>query len=206
MNNTPYIFFATFTVCFWSTLILLRNHNTAGNKHLALKKEEVPIPQEVYAKEQPSSLAVTISSSDDRVSPTPIPTNTLSPSATPAPVITFTPTPMPIPTDTPEPTPTPDVWSPPDMEPIFSRFAGQYGVDKNILERLANCESHFNPEARNGDYVGMFQFSTHTWSDIRVQIGEDPNPDLRTNIDASIQTAAYLVSQRGTAPWPACLR
>lgn len=111
-----------------------------------------------------------------------------------------------VPTPTPIPTPTPDVWSPPDLEPLFSRYAGQYGVDQNVLERIANCESHFNPNARSGDYLGMFQFSTNTWINYRQKIGADANPDLRTSSEESIKTAAYLVSIRGTSPWPACLR
>lgn len=109
-------------------------------------------------------------------------------------------------TPTPVPTPTPDVWSPPHLEGWFAQYAGQYGVDKNVLERLANCESHFNPSASNGDYLGMFQFSTRTWQDYRMKMGLDANPDLRTNPEESIKTAAYVIQQRGTAPWPACLR
>jgi hypothetical protein len=139
-------------------------------------------------------------------SPTPLPTQTPIPTLVPTDTPTPFPTVPPVPTPTPLPTPTPDVWSPPDIEPIMARYAGQYGVDKNVLERIANCESHFNPNSVNGDYAGMFQFSTNTWINARLQIGFDPNPALRTNIEESIRTAAYLVSLRGTEPWPACLR
>jgi hypothetical protein len=108
-------------------------------------------------------------------------------------------------TPPPAPTATPDVWSPPDIEPLFAQYAGAYGVDKNILERIANCESHFNANSQNKDYLGMFQFSTSTWQKYRMQMGLDANPALRTNIEESIKTAAFVVQQRGIAPWPSCL-
>jgi hypothetical protein len=104
------------------------------------------------------------------------------------------------------PTTTPDVWSPPALEPLFAQYAGQYGIDKNALERIANCESHFNSNSVNGDYVGMFQFSTKTWADNRTKMGADPNPALRTNPEESIKTGAFLISKRGIDPWPACMR
>lgn len=146
---------------------------------------------------------------------TPIPTveSTFTPEPTstpkPTPPITPKPTVKPTPNSTSQavvvPTATPDVWSPPHLENWFSQYAGQFGVDKNTLERIANCESHFNPNAKNGDYVGMFQFNTSTWRTYRNQLGLDPNPDLRTNAEESIKTGAFLISKRGTAPWPSCL-
>jgi hypothetical protein len=142
-------------------------------------------------------------------SPLPSPTPTALPStATPKPTVRTTPkptiTPTPVPTAA-APTSTPDVWAPANVEHWFAQYAGQYGVDKNLLERIANCESHFNPSARNGDYVGIFQFATTTWISYRTQMGMDTNPDLRTNAEESIRTGAFLVSKRGSAPWPSCV-
>jgi len=134
--------------------------------------------------------------------PTPIPTPTLTPTPTP----TKKPTPIPTPVPTPAgPTATPDVWSPPDLEPFFTQYAAVYSVDKNLLERIANCESHFNLNAVNGDYLGLFQFSTSTWINYRSQLGMDVNPDLRRNAEESIRTGAFVISKRGDAPWPACI-
>lgn len=130
-------------------------------------------------------------------SPTIKPTEKPKVATTKAPVSTETPIPV--------PTSTPDVWSPSDIEHLFEQYAGQYGVDKNILERIANCESHFNPNSRNGDYLGMFQFSASTWQNYRMKMGLDANLDLRTNTEESIRTAAFVVQQRGVAPWPSCL-
>lgn len=187
----PFIFLTSFAISFSSVLYILSNNADIQSP----VEESIPIV-----------LAVETELPTPTPSTTPTPKPTILKTATPKPTPTFTATPIPTITPTPVPTATPDVWSPPDMEPIFARYAGQYGVDKNILERLANCESHFNPNAKNGDYLGMFQFSTNTWKTNRTQIGADTNPELRTHIEESIRTAAYLVSQRGTSPWPACLR
>lgn len=137
------------------------------------------------------------------------PTLTPTPSSKPTLAPTIKPKPKPMPTLTPtpylDPTPTPDVWSPPQMTNLFTQYANVYNVDQNILERLANCESHFNPDAKNGDYLGIFQFSVSLWQSYRQKLGMDANPDLRRNIEESIRTAAFVLSQRGTSPWPSCL-
>lgn len=168
---------------------------------------------DVYAMDESIDLEIVMENAPDPTmtpAPTivPKPTNSPKPTSSPVPSITPKPTITPDPTTTPEPapTPTPDVWSPANMDGWFSQYAGQYGVDKNILERLANCESHFQENAVNGDYVGMFQFSTSTWQNYRARMGADPSPALRSNAEESIKTAAYIVRERGVAPWPSCLR
>ncbi len=138
---------------------------------------------------------------DEIVTPSPRPTSTPAPSTLSGTDGQATPTSTPIGT----PGPTPDVWSPQAMEPLFAQYAGMYGADKNLLERIANCESHFNPNAENGPYLGMFQFNASTWSNNRSLMGMDPDPGLRTDIEESIRTAAFLVSRAGDAPWPACI-
>lgn len=169
-----------------------------------------PSPAQVLA-ESTEAPAPSITST-----PSPEPTKTSTPTPSPTAIPTATSTATAAPTELPSPTPsatpsgpttTPDVWSPGNLEPWFSQYAGQYGVDKNALERIANCESHFNPNATspNGAYVGLFQFSAATWSNYRSQMGLDPNPDLRTNAEESIRTGAFMVSKRGTAPWPSCV-
>ena len=200
MSNYPYHFLVGFVVAFLLSLIFFENTyiktvepvltsevlSQTSQSDLDEEKREVRIEEEV--EEQVASAE-----------------ETSTPSPSPKPTNTFMPTPTPVPTLPPAPTPTPDVWSPPDMEPWFSQYAGQYGVDKNILERLANCESHFNPNAVSGIYAGMFQFSAQTWSNYRTEMGFDPSPDLRTNTEESIRTAAYAVLHKGVTPWPRCL-
>lgn len=183
MLNKPLYFFLGFTLAFLPAVFLLSKAPTGM----------IAEPENVVILAQ--------------IEPSPKPTPTFSPAPTPSPTLKPTVKPFPVfePTLT-APTPTPDVWSPPHLEPWFAQYAGQYGVDKNILERLANCESHFDPDAVNGDYVGLFQFSTKTWVSYRAQIGMDASPGLRTNAEESIRTAAYVVSRRGASPWPACMR
>jgi hypothetical protein len=95
--------------------------------------------------------------------------------------------------------------APSDLEPLFSQFANQYGVDINLLKRIADCESHFNPGVVAGPYAGMFQFTQGTWTSYRNWMGEDPNSNLRYGAREAIQTAAFAMSQgKASSLWPAC--
>ncbi len=199
MRKHPILFLLGFAAGYLPVLFLLSRASSSPATVLADEPapEIISVTLETHAPEEtvePVVLAVAEEATTPRPteSPTPAP-------PTPAPS-------TPSPTASPEPTPTPDVWSPPAIEPIFANYAGMYSVDKNILERLANCESHFNENAQNGDYLGMFQFSTSTWMSYRMRMGLDANPDLRTNIEESIKTAAYVIQQQGVSPWPSCLR
>jgi hypothetical protein len=142
--------------------------------------------------------------------PTPTPTPTLTPTPTP----TLTPTPSP--TSTPSPTPTPTMTPTPTLPPqptysveqinaLIERFAGQYGVDPNLLRHIAICESNFNPLAINGPYAGLYQFDSVTWKNNRQLMNEDINPDLRFNAEEAVQTAAFVLSIGRGGIWPNCL-
>lgn len=136
------------------------------------------------------------------------------------PISTLTPIPSPVPITTPTPTflatPTPVVkraTPTPTSQPKFmsqqiygftESFAGQYGVDANVIRALAVCESGFNPDAKYLNYVGLFQFSPTTWKNIRLEMGEDPDINLRANAEEAVQTAAYAVSKGMRGIWPNC--
>ena len=158
--------------------------------------------------------------------PTPTPTPHITITSTPieltqsspTPQITITPTqsrqiptpttPLtPIPTDTPIPIPT----TPPvaiittnDLDTLFQRYAGEFSVDKELLKKIARCESGFNSNAGNGDYLGMFQFAASSWIAVRQQMGADTNPDLRKNAEEAIRTAAFKIAHGGSGAWPSC--
>lgn len=140
-------------------------------------------------------------------SPEPTPKSTPEPSMAP----TETPEPTPAPTETPVPVPTatPDVYAHPPYDGWIAQYAGQYGIDRNLLDRIAQCESQFNPSivSPNGKYVGLFQFSVGTWQTYRGpnHLNLDTNPDLRSNPEEAIRTAAYLISKQGVSAWPLCL-
>ena len=122
------------------------------------------------------------------ITETPIPTTTRTPTATPT--ITATPKPTQV--------------SIPELEPLFTVYSDNYSVDKELLKRIARCESGFNSQAINGPYVGLFQFSSSAWITTRTFMNKDPNPVLRLNAEESIKTAAFLLSINGAAAWPNC--
>lgn len=135
------------------------------------------------------------------ITPSPTPTNTPTPTLTPTPTNTPTPTstPTPTPTNTPHPLPASD------FESYFDQYSNQYGVDKNKLKKIAQCESGIHPGANNGEYGGMFQFSIPTWQGTRAQMALDTNPDLRFGARESIETAAFKISRGGENAWANCL-
>jgi len=131
--------------------------------------------------------------------------NTPSPTSTPAPKPTETPSPTPSPAPVPTETPIPQpIISSEEIHGFIERFAGQYGVDPNVLRHLAVCESGFNPLATNLNYVGLYQFSPNTWIKYRQLMGEDAGIDLRFNAEEAVQTAAYAYSLNHDSIWPNC--
>jgi hypothetical protein len=135
---------------------------------------------------------------------TPTPTPTPMETSTPTPMPTKTPKPTPLPTKTPTPVPTPSPASPAEINGLIDRFAGQYSIDPNVLRHMALCESGFNSSAVNGPYVGLFQFNTTTWKNIRKEMNEDTEVNLRFSAEESVQTAAYAFSKGKTGIWPNC--
>ncbi len=124
--------------------------------------------------------------------------------ATPLPSLTPTPAPIPLPTITPKPLPTPIPVTSQEINGFIESFAGQYATDPNVLRHIAICESGFNPNAKNGPYIGLYQFEPVTWQNTRKVMGEDININLRFDAKASVQTAAYLLATRGRNFWPNC--
>ena len=123
-------------------------------------------------------------------------TITASPSATPKPISE--------PNFTPKPTPKPTAAASHDVNGFIDRFSAQYGVDPNVVRRVALCESGFNSNATNNVYVGLFQFDSRTWINIRKEMGENIDPDLRFSAEESVQTAAYSFSKGKGGLWPNC--
>lgn len=130
-----------------------------------------------------------------------------TPTMTPAPTNTPTPTqiPTPIPSPTLTPTPTQIQVNSNDLNSLFEKYSAEYSVDKNLLVKIADCESNLNPNAISSfGYVGLFQFSESLWVSTRTRIGKDSNPTLRTNAEESIRTASLLISEGRQSVWPHC--
>lgn len=137
----------------------------------------------------------------------PLPKTTPLPTPTDTPTPTPTPTDMPIPTPTETPTPTPTqvpALAASDIDHLFTLYASKYGVDINMLRKIAVCESGYNTMALNGDYAGMFQFAQQTWNVVRSRMGENPDVNLRQNAEEAIKTAAYYIANGGSNAWPNC--
>lgn len=105
---------------------------------------------------------------------------------------------------TPLPTPTFSPASSQEINGFIDRFGSQYAVDQNVLRHIAICESGFNSSAINYIYVGLFQFDSTTWKNIRIEMGEDPAVNLRFSAKDSVQTAAYALSKGKGGLWPNC--
>ncbi len=138
-------------------------------------------------------------------SPTPTATSTPTPSLTPTPTVTPTPTPTPTVTPTPTPSPTPTLFPSTSFEQYFDEFSSQYQVSKELLKKIAFCESGINPASVNGLYGGMYQFTVETWQATRALMGADTNPDLRFGAKEAIETAAFKISRGGHNAWKNCL-
>ena len=162
----------------------------------------------------------------ETVSPSPThppaggPTNTVTPTPQPKadPPLAETPSPTLEPTNTPTPSPSPQpkadqpLADTPTQTPItsqqldewFTRYSNHFAIDRQKLWKVAVCESNLRSDARNGDYGGLFQFSTYTWNTTRRAMNMDPNPELRFNPEEAIRTAAFKMSTVGLSSWPNC--
>lgn len=164
----------------------------AKPQHVVAQPSQPPLPTPtVYLAQQQVKAATTNAPAAPQATPTPTTAPTVLPTATPTP--------------TAAPTPQPTIAVVTDLETFFSEYSNQYHVDEELLKKIARCESGFNATSNNSDmYLGMFQFSAGTWSGARTRMGLDPNPDLRTNPEEAIKTAAYVISTRGAGAWPVC--
>jgi len=101
--------------------------------------------------------------------------------------------------------PTPSPAASKEINEYIDRFSSQFGIDPNVLRYVAICESGFRSNATNGKYAGLFQFDTTTWSNIRKEIGENPDERLRLSAEEAVQTAAYAISKGKERLWPNCI-
>lgn len=171
---------------------------TIDQQTIEMKQPKQPLPTPTIYIASPTTQQPTTTpeetTSIKEFTPTVVQTTPIVPTAFP--------TAIPEPTSLPQ---APTIASPADLDGLFSKYSGEYGVDRELLKKIAKCESGFNPSANNsGMYLGMFQFASQTWTANRGRMGLDPNPDLRTNAEEAIRTAAYVISRSGPGAWPNC--
>jgi len=133
--------------------------------------------------------------------PDPSPATSPQPSAIPSPEIP-TPDDSPVPSTTPKPTVSPV--SDAQLNEWFTTYANKESVNKDLLKKIAVCESQLHTMATNGPYGGLFQFSTSTWIATRTAMNLNSDPALRFNSQEAIKTAAFRLATVGFAAWPNC--
>lgn len=93
----------------------------------------------------------------------------------------------------------------PDLEQLFIVYSEMYHTDKELLKKIARCESGFHADANSGIYLGMFQFAQETWITARTRMGLDTNPELRKDPKEAVMTAAFMIGHGQQRAWAGCL-
>jgi hypothetical protein len=140
------------------------------------------------------------------ITTTPPATPTAFRSHTPMPSPSITPIPIPVSTSTPSPAQSREPVTGQQLDSWFDTYAGRYSIDRSLLHRIAVCESNLNPDAVNGPYGGLFQFSQNSWISTRRAMNEDSDVTLRFDAEEAIKTAAFKISVGGVGAWPNCSR
>lgn len=91
-----------------------------------------------------------------------------------------------------------------ELDGLFAKYGEAYGVSPDKLKVIAYCESHYNSNAVNGPYLGMYQYLASTWISTRQAMGMDGDPTLRANAEESIRTTAWKIAYGGIGAWPVC--
>ena len=169
-----------------------------------------------YQSPSPQSSAKEVSFSIPSLAPTITPLPTPSFSASPRLSYTAKPTmiptpkpslkPIPLPTPTPSPSLSPSPVTGQQLDNWFTAYSNHYSIDPTKLRMIAICESNLNSAVQNGDYAGLYQFSSGTWRSTRAAMNMDPDPQLRFNPEEAIKTAAFKISTVGLSAWPNCVK
>jgi Transglycosylase-like domain len=88
------------------------------------------------------------------------------------------------------------------MNAALRRDIGELDVPiPPVLARIAECESHGNPQAIGGGgmYRGKYQFSVGTWA----AVGGKGDPAKASEAEQD-RRAAMLLARSGTGQWPVC--
>jgi hypothetical protein len=78
--------------------------------------------------------------------------------------------------------------------------AAAYGQSEDRLRGVAECESHLDPAAVNGPYLGLYQFGQPLWD--RTPFRDFP----RSHPYAAALAASWAFSRGMSSNWPVCGR
>lgn len=94
--------------------------------------------------------------------------------------------------------------SPKELEPFIEKYAGLYNVNRELMKKMAFCESSFNRFAVHGPYKGLYQFHSSTWTATRKRMGLNPDISKVFDTEEAVKTTAFKISQDGAGAWPVC--
>jgi len=77
----------------------------------------------------------------------------------------------------------------PELDALIARYAGHHGIPEQLLRRVVNRESTFNPAARNGPYWGLMQILPATARTMGYRGAPEGLLDAETNL---IYAGKYL--------------
>jgi soluble lytic murein transglycosylase-like protein len=88
---------------------------------------------------------------------------------------------------------------------IIRKWAGHYGVDKELALRIASAESGLNCSAQNktSSAGGLFQFIDATFLMVQKKLGKPQDVSKKYDCDENAQLAAYLISRGALRHWNA---
>jgi len=90
-----------------------------------------------------------------------------------------------------------------EMIEIITSNANEFGVNADIMIRIAKCESGFNPLAKNSKSTatGIFQFTKGTWEDGVKWRGLTWSLSDRLDPRKSADMAAWFMAREGFGRW-----
>jgi soluble lytic murein transglycosylase-like protein len=85
----------------------------------------------------------------------------------------------------------------PELRALIDRYAYQYGVPPELVQRVVIRESRHNPAARNGPYYGLMQILPQTARTMGYQGSPEGLLDAETNLRYAVKylRGAWLVSE-----------
>lgn len=89
----------------------------------------------------------------------------------------------------------------PEVHKLINKYADHYQVPRSLVHKVIQRESDYNPQARNGRYMGLMQIDPRT----ATNMGFDGNPGDLLNADTNLKYAvkylkgAWLVSDGSEA-------
>jgi soluble lytic murein transglycosylase-like protein len=85
-----------------------------------------------------------------------------------------------------------------NLDGLISRYSGQYNVPESLVRRVIARESGYNPNARNGPYLGLMQIRHDTARSMGYSGSASGLLDAETNLKYAVKylAGAYIVGGR----------